>query len=190
MKENKPKLSPALKFVIKFLCLFALIYGFYVFYLGVASPGGELYSVFLDEHLNFINWLRYVLIESSAVILNILGYQTKTNVYQMLVVGHNIVHIGYDCLGFGVMSFFTAFVIAYPGMLKTKLYFWGIGLLVIQLLNLLRFVILSLYWRPTKNVYISDHHTIFNIIVYIIIAISLYFYTSYQDKAISVNAKN
>jgi exosortase/archaeosortase family protein len=190
MKDNKPKLSPALKFVIKFLCLFAFIYGFYVFYLGAASPGGKLYSVFLDEHLNFINWLRYVLIESSAVILNILGYETKTSVYQMLVVGHNIVHIGYDCLGFGVMSFFTAFVIAYPGVLKTKLYFWGIGLLVIQLLNLSRFVILSIYWRPTKNVYISDHHTIFNIIVYMIIAISLYYYTRYQDKAISVNAKN
>ncbi|MCQ6957298.1 exosortase Y [Mucilaginibacter aquariorum] len=182
MKENKLKLSPALKFVIKFLCLFAFIYGFYVFYLGVMSPEGKLYSVFLDEHLNFINWLRYVLIESSAVILNLLGYQTKTAADQMLVVGHNIVHIGYDCLGFGVMSFFTAFVIAYPGLLKTKLYFWGIGLLVIQMLNLSRFVILSIYWRPTKNVYMSDHHTIFNIAVYIVIAISLYFYTRHQDK--------
>jgi exosortase/archaeosortase family protein len=190
MKGNKPKLNPSLTFVIKFLGLFAFIYGFYVLYLAIISPGGKLYSVFLDEHLNFVSWLRYVLIESSAAILNILGYQTKTNVYQMLVVGHNVVHIGYDCLGFGVMSFFTAFVIAYPGVLKTKLYFWGIGLLVIQFLNLLRFVILSLYWRPTKNVYISDHHTIFNIIVYMIIAISLYFYTRYQDKAISLNAKN
>ncbi|WP_299470886.1 exosortase Y [Mucilaginibacter sp.] len=184
MKGNKPKLSPALMFVIKFLCLFAFIYGFYVLYLAMISPGGKLYSIFFDEHLNFINWLRYVLIESSAAILNILGYETKTNGYQMLVVGHNVVHVGYDCLGFGVMSFFTAFVIGYPGVLKPKLYFWGIGMIVIQLLNLSRFVTLSIYWRPTKNVYISDHHTIFNIIVYIVIAISLYFYTRYQDKVI------
>jgi exosortase/archaeosortase family protein len=190
MKGNKPKLSPALIFVIKFLGLFAFIYGFYVLYLAMISSGGKLYAVFFDKHLNFISGLRYVLIESSAAILNILGYETRTNVYQMLVVGHNLVHVGYDCLGFGVMSFFTAFVIAYPGLLKTKLYFWGIGLLVIQLLNLSRFVILSIYWRPTKNVYISDHHTIFNIIVYMIIAISLYYYTRYQDKAIFVNAKN
>ncbi|MDB5128777.1 Wzz/FepE/Etk N-terminal domain-containing protein [Mucilaginibacter sp.] len=40
------------------------------------------------------------------------------------------------------------------------------------------------------NPYIYDKETIFNIIVYMIIAISLYYYTRYQDKAISVNAKN
>ena len=189
MENNKPKLSPALIFIIRFLGLFILLYGFYIFYLSIVSPGG-LYVAFLDDHLNFINALRYILIGCSAHILNLLGYVTKTTDIQMLVVGHNIVHIGYDCLGFGVMSFFTAFVITYPGILKPKLYFWIIGLIVIQMINLARFVILSLYWRPGAHVYMSDHHTIFNLVVYIIIGISLYFYIRYQDKAIVKNAAN
>ncbi|MDB5131766.1 MAG: hypothetical protein JWR02_1515 [Mucilaginibacter sp.] len=172
-------------FVIKFLCLFAFIYGFYILYLAVISPGGKLYSKFFDEHLNFINWLRYALIESSAAILNLLGYQTKTAADQMLVVGRNIVYVGYDCLGFGVVSFFTAFVLTYPGVLKPKLYFGAIGLVTIQLINLARFVIISLYWHRSASVYLSDHHTIFNIVVYIFIAMSLYFYTHYQDRLIS-----
>ncbi|RYU91603.1 hypothetical protein EWM62_06595 [Mucilaginibacter terrigena] len=184
MKQNKPGFNPALKFVIKFLCLFALFYGFYILFLAITSHEGKLYSPFLDEHLNFISWLRYTLIESSAGILNLLGYQTKTTTYQMLVVGHNIIHVGYDCLGFGVMCFFSAFVIAYPGVLKVKLYFFIPGLVCIQLLNLSRFILLALYWRHT-TVYISDHHTIFNIVTYLIIAISLYFYTRYQDRAVN-----
>jgi exosortase/archaeosortase family protein len=189
MEQNKPRLSAPIIFVIRFLCLFGLLYGFYIAYLSVLSPGG-LYVAFFDEHLNFIAGLRHLLIESSALILNLLGYITKTTDIQMLVVGHNIVHIGYDCLGFGVMSFFTAFVIAYPGILKPKLYFSIIGLIAIQLVNIARFIILSLYWRRSTHVYLSDHHTIFNIIVYILIGISLYFYIRYQDKVIAKNAAN
>ncbi|MES2267318.1 MAG: hypothetical protein V4520_11180 [Bacteroidota bacterium] len=186
---NKLKLNPAFVFVIKFLCLFGLLYGFYIGYLSITTPGGP-YISFFDKYLNIISGLRYVLIESSAHILNILGYQTRTNAYQLMVAGHNILHIGFDCLGFGVMCFFTAFVAAYPGSLRSKFSFWAAGLVTIQLLNLSRFVFLALYWKRNKNVYLSDHHTIFNIVVYIIIAISLYFYTRYQDKAITLHAAN
>lgn len=188
MKVGKIKLSPPIIFVIKFLCLFGLLYGFYLGYLSITSPGGY-YIAFFNTYLNFIAWLRYLLIESSAAILNLLGYQTKTATDQMLVIGHNIVYVGYDCLGFGVMCFFTAFVITYPGVLKPKLYFWVLGLILIQLINLARFVILSLYWHHSTNVYLSDHHTIFNIIVYIIIGVSLYFYIRYQDKLLTLHTK-
>ncbi|MFA6088104.1 exosortase Y [Mucilaginibacter sp.] len=188
MPKNKPQLNPAIVFVIKFLGLFALLYGFYIIYLSLTAPGG-LYSPFLDKHLNFIAWLRYVLIESSSATLQLLGYQTKTNITQMLVVKHNIINVGYDCLGFGVMTFFTAFVIAYPGVLKAKLYFFFVGIISIQLLNLVRFMLLALYWKHS-NVYITDHHTIFNLIAYLLIAVSIYFYTRYQDKYFKLHAAN
>ncbi|MEB0260624.1 MULTISPECIES: exosortase Y [unclassified Mucilaginibacter] len=186
---NKPKLNPVLVFVLKFLCLFGLFYGFYIVYLSITTPGGT-YISFFDKHLNFISDLRYILIESSARVLNILGYQTRTNINQLLIVGHNILHIGFDCLGFGVMCFFSSFVVSYPGSFKSKLSFCAMGLVTIQLLNISRFVLLGLYWKHNTNVYLSDHHTIFNIVVYILIAISLYFYTRYQDKATTLNAAN
>jgi exosortase/archaeosortase family protein len=182
-------MNPAVVFVIKFLGLFALLYGFYIFYLSITSPGGKLYSPFLDEHLDFITGLRHVLIQSSSAILQLFGYETKTNSTQMLVIGHNIILVGYDCLGFGIMSFFTAFVLAYPGRLKPKLYFYFAGLIGIQALNLLRFMLLSLYWKHS-TVYISDHHTIYNIVTYLLISISVYFYTKYQSKSTTGYAAN
>ncbi|TWR25202.1 hypothetical protein FPZ43_17170 [Mucilaginibacter pallidiroseus] len=178
-RANKP-----LTFVITFLCLFALLYGFYVGYLSIVTPGGP-YFKFLDKHLNFIQGLRHVLLQSSSGILQLLGYTTKTTDIEMLVVGHNVILVGYDCLGFGVMCFFIAFVLAYPATLKGKLIFGIAGLLCIQALNLCRFMLLALYWRHSK-VYISDHHTIYNIVMYIIIAISLYFYIRRQDKLLAM----
>ncbi|PAW93467.1 hypothetical protein CKK33_08165 [Mucilaginibacter sp. MD40] len=180
MKSTRKKINPAIIFIIKFLLLFGAFYGFYLLYLGVVSPGGY-YNAYLDEHFNFINAFRTLLIGISSDVLNLLGYQTKTSAEQMLVVGHNIVHIGYDCLGIAVMCFFAAFVIAYPATLRTRLIFGFAGILCIQLLNIIRIVLLSLYWKH-NHAFISDHHTIFNIVVYLLIGISIYFYIRHQDK--------
>ncbi|HTD40184.1 MAG TPA: hypothetical protein VK671_06150, partial [Mucilaginibacter sp.] len=103
------------------------------------------------------------------------------NDFQLLVAGHGTIDVVYSCLGLGVMSFFTAFVIAYPKKLKIKLIFLVSGLLCIQLLNVIRFVLLALLWDK-KSGMILDHHTIFNITIYLIIAISIYFWIKHDDK--------
>ena len=99
-----------------------------------------------------------------------------------------IIQVPYSCLGMGVMSFFAAFVIAYPKKLKAKIIFLFSGLLLIQLLNIFRFVLLAIFWDK-KTGLILDHHTIFNIIIYIIIAVSLYFWVKHDDNTTSL-AKN
>ena len=63
-----------------------------------------------------------------------------------------------------------------------------LGLLSIQLLNILRFVLLSLYWKKSNSPYVPDHHTIFNFFIYVIIAVSLYFWVKYDDKPKSDHA--
>jgi exosortase/archaeosortase family protein len=87
------------------------------------------------------------------------------------------------------MSFFTAFVIAYPKKLKRKLIFLITGLICIQVLNVFRFVLLAVLWNK-KSKLILDHHTIFNIIIYIIITITLYFWVKQDDKQSVAGAKN
>jgi exosortase/archaeosortase family protein len=101
-----------------------------------------------------------------------------------LVAGRGSITLIYSCLGLGVMSFFVAFVIAYPKNLKSKLIFLVTGLICIQALNILRFVLLALFWDK-KSSMILDHHTIFNIAIYIIIAISLYFWVKHEDKPLA-----
>lgn len=169
-KNNQP-----IKFTIIFLVLFLLFYYFNIFYFSLTSPGGQHYNAFLTTHLDYIDWLRALLLKCSAHILSWLGYMVMYNKYQLLVVGKGTIHLVYTCLGLGVMSFFAAFVLAYPQAWKPKLIFLVTGLLSIQILNVLRFVLLSLFWNRSSQ-RIIDHHTIFNIIIYIIIIISLYFW--------------
>jgi len=49
------------------------------------------------------------------------------------------------------------------------------GIFGIEFLNVIRFVLLELFWDKKEKTGF-DHHTIFNIIIYLIIAIALYFW--------------
>ena len=121
------------------------------------------------------------MLAASSFLINRFGFTSIVNDYQLLVAGRGTIDIVYTCLGLGVMSFFAAFIIAYPKKLKTKLIFLISGLFIIQLLNILRFVLLALFWDK-KAGKIIDHHVIFNVIIYIIIAISVYFWIGHDDR--------
>jgi exosortase/archaeosortase family protein len=168
------------RFVFVFLTLFVVFYYFNILFFGLTSTG-HLYNAFLAEHLNYIAWLRYLLLHISAQVLNWLGFTAITSDYELLVAGRATIQLVYSCLGLGVISFFTAFVLAYPKKLKAKLVFLISGILLIEVLNIFRFVLLALFWNKKQGT-IIDHHTIFNIIIYIIIAISIYFWVKHDDK--------
>ena len=95
-----------------------------------------------------------------------------------MVVDGPYLQINYDCLGLGVMSFLAAFVIAFPAKLKPKFNLLIVGLLMINILNILRIaalgVLLGFFESQRSN--FTYHHEIFNIIVYICIFILLYFW--------------
>lgn len=177
-----------LRFLMMFLGLFLLFYYFNIFFFSITSHGAH-YIPFFDEHLNYIRWFRHLLLYISKTIINWSGYNSICNDYQLLVAGRGTISVIYSCLGFGIMSFFAAFVMAYPKKLKAKLVFLFAGLVSIQVLNISRFVLLALFWDKKTKV-ILDHHTIFNIVIYVIIAISLYFWVKRDDKQPIAGAKN
>jgi exosortase/archaeosortase family protein len=177
-----------LRFIVLFLTLFAAFYYFNIFFFGITSPGKH-YNAFLANNLNYIRLLRHLLLSASRQVISWCGFTAITNDLELLVAGRGTIRVVYSCLGLGVMSFFAAFVIAYPKKLKAKLIFLLLGMLSIQLLNMLRFVLLAIFWDKKNGGLIMDHHTIFNIIIYVIIAISIYFWIRHDDKLIS-RAKN
>jgi len=178
-KKNEP-----LRFIVSFILLFVIFYYFNIFFFGITSPG-NYYSAFLANHLNYIRGLRWLLLNSSAQILNWMGFAAITNEYNLLVAGHGILQLVYSCLGLGVISFFAAFVLSYPKQRKPKIIFLIGGILGIEFLNIIRFVLLALFWNKREN-HILDHHTIFNIIIYLIIAITLYVWVK-NDNALNNN---
>jgi len=170
VQQNSP-----LRFAIVFILLFLALYYLNIVFFSITTPGSRHYVPFFADHLNYIKVLRDILIACSATVLRWFGFAVVANDYSLLVAGRGMITLVYSCLGLGVMSFFTAFVIAYPKAVKAKIIFLVSGLPVIQLLNITRFVVLALFWN-NRSQQIIDHHTIFNALIYIIIAISLYFW--------------
>ena len=185
-KAPAKRTGSPLKFALAFIILFALFYYFNILFFGLTNPGHH-YSPFLAMHLNYIAGLRGALLASSAWILNMLGYDAISNNYDLLVAGHGTLQVVYSCLGLGVISFFAAFVLAYPKKWRSKLVFLIGGIIGIELLNVLRFVLLAIFWDK-GSLHIIDHHTIFNVLLYLIIAVVLYFWVKHDDALLSNNA--
>ncbi len=173
--------NPSYRFLLIFLSLFTLLYYFNIFYLGIVSPGGY-YFPFLAENLNYIEGFTQLLLQLTAFVLKLLGYKTFTFENWLHVSGKGGFILAYDCLGFGIMSFFTAFVIAYPKPIKSKYYYLPVGLLLIQSLNITRFVLLSLYWKGSLFNGLTDHHDLFNIVLYIMLLLIIYLWVNTKDK--------
>ena len=178
MKAIFKKDSP-IRFLFVFLLLFLFFYYGNIVFFSLTSRGDH-YVRFLDLYLNYIRGLRHLLLNTSALLLNLLGYSSITSDTELLVSGRGVIQLVYSCLGLGVMSFFIAFVIAYPKSTKEKVIFGLSGIVVIQTLNIFRFILLALFWDKAKGK-ILDHHAIFNLVIYLIIIVGIYFWIKRAD---------
>lgn len=182
MLKSKP-----LKFSIVFITLFVVFYYFNIGFFSITSPQSQNYNHFIADNFNYIKVLRHLLLLSTSFLLHCAGFATVMNEYEILVAGRGGIRLVYSCLGLGLMSFFTAFVLAYPKPFKKKIVFLIAGLFLIQLLNTIRMAIVALFWGKRAQ-HIIDHHIIFNSIIYIIIGIGLYFWVTADDR--NNHAKN
>ena len=174
--------NPSLRFVVLFLALFTLFYYFNIFYIGITAPGNH-YSEFLDQHLNYIRGFRIFLISVSAALMRLFGYEVFTSDTTLHALNAGGINVVYSCLGFGVMSFFVAFVIAWPERsIKSKLLFIPAGLILIQVLNIARFILITLFWRTSALRSVVDHHILFNSILYVVLLATIYFWISRHDE--------
>jgi exosortase/archaeosortase family protein len=161
----------------KFLILFIVLYGSNILFISITSPGG-MYIAWLAEHVNYIQAWRTFDLQSTAAMLHILGYLTTSDGFTLAVAGHAGFKLVYSCLGYGLMSFFAAFVLAWPETRLQKIKMLLSGLATIQALNLVRFLCISIYWKPKFKSFWLDHHTIFNIILYACVLAALCWWTS------------
>lgn len=174
------KTNASYRFLVNFICLFALFYGFNIFYIGATTKGG-IYFPFLDQHLNYITFWQQLCISTTAQILENFGYAVHIHKNGLSVENHSGFKLIYSCLGYGIMSCFAAFVIAYPKSLRSKLIFLSFGLIAIQLLNTIRFVLIAIYYKPYHLLNI-DHHTVFNGILYTILLIISYLWLNHSSR--------
>lgn len=165
------------RFVVKFLLLFALFYGGTYLVIGLAAPGG-LYSSFIEHYFDYVSWLKYSLMKGAAVVASFFGYQTiEEPGFLVRVVKARGVIVAYDCVGYGVLSFWAAFILANKIHFRKKLAWLLVGLLLLWAINVLRIglflVAINKKWAMPLG---WDHHTWFNIFAYTAIFIMIWLF--------------
>jgi exosortase/archaeosortase family protein len=166
-------------FLIKFILLFALLYFINLAVIGLSSPG-NYYLPFLDQYLNYIDWLRNLILYTSNLITRIAGLDSIVEEpYLLRVKSGPAVRMVYSCIGYGVMSLWVAFVIAYEGSLKQKLLWLLMGCIFILIINCFRvsmlLVAIANKWQVNRYI---EHHDLYNIFSYMLIFSLIYLYTN------------
>jgi len=174
-------------YIAKFIGAFCVLYFGTLAIEGLASPEGKYYSAFIDKYFDYVSWLRSSLTYGSKLMVSVFGYPTELLSPTVLQIkGGRGVNIGYDCLGYGVISFWIAFVFANSGSWKRKLAWMLSGALVLWIINVLRIsLVLVAVNRNWKFPLGWDHHDWFNIVSYLAIFTMIWVY----DKGTRVKRK-
>lgn len=166
-----------IRFVATFIAVFLICYYGTLFLTGLAVHGGS-YSPFVEKYFNIASWLRSSLILSSKQFLFLLGTETvRSDEYVLRAVGGRGVRIVYACLGFGVMSFWVAYIVANFASLPKKIYWIFGGLFFLWIINVVRISLVLLAGNKGWLFPFGwDHHTWFNIVAYGAIFAMIYFF--------------
>ena len=164
-------------YLVKFIGIFCVLYFGTKALIGLVSPGGY-YVAFLDQYFNYISWLRASLLYAIKLLFTLTDFSVyNKNIYTIGIENGSGIHIVYSCLGYGVMSFWSAFVLANAGSKKKKASWLLLGLLIIWSINVLRLSIFMLsnnnHWQIPFGL---DHHNLFTVFAYGGIFIMMYFF--------------
>lgn len=187
----KQDLKPLIVYLLKLGALFSILYFGTLAVIGLASPE-NYYSEFVDKYLNFIDPLRSFLLISAQGLLSVFGQPTLlADEYTLRVPEGGGVRMVYSCIGYGVMSFWAAFVLANRGSAKKKATWLFTGLLGLCAINILRIALLVVAQDRVWSMPLGfDHHTWFNIAAYGLIFVLIYLYDrSFQNTERGLDLK-
>jgi exosortase/archaeosortase family protein len=194
MKDNHLfKNSDFKRFIIKFLAIFTLFYFGTYFWIGFVAPGG-VYNKFAAQHLDYISAIKTSLLIGTKTLLSIFDIQTvQFENHIIRFVNGKGVRIAYDCVGYGVYSFWIAFVVANKSSFTRKTIWIIVGLFLLWSVNVIR---ISLFlvsenknWTMPFGI---DHHDWFTIFAYAVIFLLIFAFdknnkNQKRNKSVSEN---
>jgi exosortase/archaeosortase family protein len=157
-------------YFIKFIGTFCFLYFGTKAVIGLTVPGGY-YSAFIARYLDYPALLRSSLLNGTRLLVGIFGFDTYLkDAYRVAVVNGHGVRLIYACLGYGLLSFWIAFIVANNGGWWKKITWLAGGCFVIWFINVIRISLVLISDNEHWNLPISlEQHTLFNIVVYVFI---------------------
>ncbi len=171
-------------YVLKFLGVFCLLYFGTEAMIGFTAPGGRMHIPFFEKYLDYVSWIKLSLIKVPAFILGLFGIATHEEPgFLLRINGGRGVIVAYSCVGYGVYSFWIAFVVANKGKFWKKVR-WAVGgVLALWFINMIRIMLFLLAinkgWPMPLGI---DHHTWFNIVAYLLIFLMILWYDRNEKK--------
>lgn len=156
--------------------------------------GGVLYMAWRVFRKWLLLWGQYgaftdsfslVYLKVARFLLRLTGVPTRVDYSErkLWVEGAGqAIEIVYDCLGTSLFFTFLIFILAYPGRIKTKLWFIPMGFLLIFLLNSARMAALTVivaHWPHLMDLY---HHFVFQGFIFLAIFMMWYFFIRLSKK--------
>jgi exosortase/archaeosortase family protein len=118
------------------------------------------------------DWLVWFLFNSSAKILHLVGYEAIVN-GRYLIGNNGNIYMDKYCMGIWLMFYFAAFIIITGSKIQPRLWYIVIGIIVINLINVMRFVFLFIHLQEHGDYVLAiNFHDLFNYAVYIFIFIA------------------
>ena len=179
-----------LLYCIKFLAAYCILYYGSQAIIGLSAPERR-YSQFVHDYLDYPSLLRKALLKCSQLFLEMMGYQTDMpDEYKIRMVGGRGVRIVYSCLGIGLFSFWTAFMLANETTNKKKIFFILGGLLFIFLINVARIVLLFITSNKGQKIPFGiEHHTLFTVASYGLIILLILFFDISEKRSVLFSSK-
>jgi exosortase/archaeosortase family protein len=180
----------SLWYILKFAAAFCFFYFGTLAVIGLSTPE-SYYSPFVAKYLDYISLLRSSLLHTSKAVLSLFNINTDFRDRYTLMAAHGGIRMVYTCIGYGVMSFWAAFVFANKGSWKRKTIWIIGGLFALWLINVLRIslliVALDKKWPMPLGL---DHHTWFNIVAYLLIFLMIYLYDRSSNEFLKLKSNN
>jgi exosortase family protein XrtF len=142
--------------VIFLLKIFGLYLLWYIVYENFIHPAQKADLFVIDISIKLTQW-----------ILQALGYTVFTGVDRIIGIdGTGGLWIGDNCNGIALFALFAGFIIAFKGKTIHKLIYISIGIIIIELLNVMRLVALALLETVSRSWTEFNHTYTFTIIIY------------------------
>ena len=168
-------------FLMKFAFLMAGIYYFNVFYISIIDARGLVYSSFFDQHLNYFALLRASILHTANGIDHLYGLHSYVADPRLKLPNGHGVYVDLACLGYGVMSFWIAFIVAHKANWYKKLAWAAGGVVFLWFLNCCRVALLLIAvtkrWNTEKWM---DSHALFNLVVYAFVIAMVFAYYQFE----------
>ena len=169
---------PHFFFIAKLILFYGAFYLSIIALIGLTSEEGSLYSPWVKNNFDIVAGFRQGLLAVSQKALESIGYETNRSGYDLRIADKSGIRLVYGCLGFELISGYTALVLAYPFAGWRTILFIALGIVLINVLNVVRIVALTILFSNghTGDFNFLDHHDLFNIAVVICLLVVYHFY--------------